>query len=273
MSVDGPVAIVTGGGSGIGAAAGAALVARGARVALVDVDVAAAEAVAGGLGGAAIAIAADVSREEDIERYTQTTLEAFGRVDMVHLNAAISGTFAPFPQITTEEFDRVIAVNLRSVFIGLREALATFAAQGGGGTIVATASLAGLHGGEALIPYTAAKHGVIGLVKCAAAHGARIGVRVNAIAPGIIETGLMGDLRSALGEDVEAVLEGLRAAIPLGRFGASEEAGALVAFLLGEESSYLTGTVIPIDGGVMAANPLNAQRSGPSAHAEFSDEL
>jgi len=263
MSEGGPVAIVTGGGSGIGAAAAAALAARGARVALVDVDLTAAEVVAAELGAPAIAIGADVSREADIERYTQTALAAFGRVDMVHLNAAISGPFGPFPQVTTEEFDRVIAVNLRSVFIGLRVALATFAEQGGGGTIVATASLAGLHGGEALIPYTAAKHGVIGLVKCAAAYGARIGVRVNAIAPGIIETGLMADLRTALGENAEAALEGLRAAIPLGRFGASTEAGALVAFLLGEESSYLTGTVIPIDGGVMAANPLAPRRSGP----------
>jgi NAD(P)-dependent dehydrogenase (short-subunit alcohol dehydrogenase family) len=262
MSERGPVAIVTGGGSGIGAATASALAARGARVALVDIDVTAAEAVAAELGAPAIAVGADVSHEADIERYTQTALAAFGRVDMVHLNAAISGPFAPFPQITTEEFDRVIAVNLRSVFIGLRVALATFAEQGDGGTIVATASLAGLHGGEALIPYTAAKHGVIGLVKCAAAYGARIGVRVNAIAPGIIETGLMADLRAALGENADAALEGLRAAIPLGRFGASAEAGALVAFLLGGESSYLTGTVIPIDGGVMAGNPFVPRRSG-----------
>ena len=113
------------------------------------------------------------------------------------------------------------------------------------------------------MPYTAAKHGVIGLVKSASAYGARIGVRVNAIAPGIIETGLMDDLRTALGDDPGGRLEALRAAIPLGRFGAAEEAGALVAFLLSDDASYLTGAVIPIDGGVLASNPLVARRSGP----------
>jgi NAD(P)-dependent dehydrogenase (short-subunit alcohol dehydrogenase family) len=263
MSLTGRVAIVTGGGSGIGAATARRLVQLGARVAVVDINLEAAEEIASTLGDEAIAIGADVSLEDDIERYTRATLERFGTVDLVHLNAAISGPFAPFPQVSTEHFDRVIAVNLRSVFIGLRTALGTFAAQGGGGAIVATASLAGLHGGEALVPYTAAKHGVIGLVKSASAYGARIGVRVNAIAPGIIETGLMDDLRAALGEDVDARLGALRAAIPLGRFGAAEEAGALVAFLLSEEASYLTGTVIPIDGGVLASNPLVARRSEP----------
>ena len=263
MSVTGRVAIVTGGGSGIGAATARRLVELGARVAVVDVNSEAAEAVASELGDKAIAIDADVSIEEDIERYTRTACERFGRVDLVHLNAGISGPFGPFPEVSTEQFDRVIAVNLRSVFIGLRVALRTFAEQGGGGAIVATASLAGLHGGESLVPYTAAKHGVIGLVKSASAYGARIGVRVNAIAPGIIETGLMDDLRTALGDDPGGRLESLRAAIPLGRFGAAEEAGALVAFLLSDDASYLTGAVIPIDGGVLASNPLVARQSGP----------
>jgi NAD(P)-dependent dehydrogenase (short-subunit alcohol dehydrogenase family) len=262
MSVTDRVAIVTGGGSGIGAATARRLVELGARVAVVDSNLESADAVASALGEAAIAVGADVSIEDDIERYTRTACEHFGRVDLVHLNAGISGPFGPFPDVSTEQFDHVIAVNLRSVFIGLRVALRTFAEQGGGGAIVATASLAGLHGGESLVPYTAAKHGVIGLVKCAAVYGARFGVRVNAIAPGIIETGLMADLRVALGENADAALEGLRAAIPLGRFGASAEAGALVAFLLGEDSSYLTGTVIPIDGGVIAGSPFAPRRSG-----------
>ncbi len=122
------MAIVTGGGSGIGAATACRLVALGARVAAVDSNLDAAEALASALGEEAITIGADVSIEDDIERYTQTTCERFGRVDLVHLNAGISGSFEPFPQVSTDQFDRVI---LRSVFIGLRIALRSFAVRPG----------------------------------------------------------------------------------------------------------------------------------------------
>jgi NAD(P)-dependent dehydrogenase (short-subunit alcohol dehydrogenase family) len=194
----------------------------------------------------------------------RATCEQFGRIDLVHLNAGIAGPFEPFPQVSVEDFDHVIAVNLRSVFLGLRAALRKFEQQHSGGAIVATASLAGMHGGETLVPYTAAKHGVIGLVKTASSYGARIGVRVNAIAPGIFATGLMDELEAQLGDDADDALRALRAAIPLGRFGMPEEAAALVAFLLGDDAAYLTGAVIPIDGGVLAGNPMVAQRSSGS---------
>jgi NAD(P)-dependent dehydrogenase (short-subunit alcohol dehydrogenase family) len=263
MSLTGKVAIVTGAGSGIGAAVAARLGNAGASVVVVDWNSQAAAGVAAQIGGEAIAVEADVSREEDVERYMQAARERFGRIDLLHLNAGIAGPFEPFPQIETEAFDRVIAVNLRSVFLGLRAALRDFEAAASGGAIVATASLAGLHGGETLVPYTAAKHGVIGLVKNASAYGARIGVRVNAIAPGIIVTGLMDELEARLGDQAEAALTALRTAIPLGRFGGPEEAAALVEFLLSDAAGYLTGAVVPIDGGVMAGNPMVAQRSGP----------
>jgi NAD(P)-dependent dehydrogenase (short-subunit alcohol dehydrogenase family) len=269
MSLEDKVAIVTGAGSGLGAAVARRLAAGGARVAVVDWNRQGAERVAGELGEAvALAVAADVSREQDVERYMRATRERFGRVDLLHLNAGIAGPFEPLPQVEIEAFDRVIAVNLRSVFLGLRAALRDFERAAHGGAIVATTSLAGLHGGETLVPYTAAKHGVIGLVRTASAYGARIGVRVNAIAPGIFATGLMDELEERLGEGADEALGALRTAIPLGRFGAPDEAAALVEFLLGEGSSYLTGTVIPIDGGVMAGNPMVAERSGPAPGAD-----
>jgi NAD(P)-dependent dehydrogenase (short-subunit alcohol dehydrogenase family) len=263
MSTDGRVAIVTGGASGIGAAVATRLARDGVRVLIVDRNAEAGEQVAGRLGDTVAAVGADVSREDDVERYTRTALERFGRIDCVHLNAGIAGPFEPFPDVDVEQFDRVIAVNLRSVFLGLRAALRAFEPQGSGGSIVVTASLAALHGGETLVPYTAAKHGVIGLVKTAASYGARIGVRVNAIAPGIFITGLMDELEAQLGEGAEPALASLRRAIPLGRFGDAEEAAALVAFLLSDQAQYMTGTVIPIDGGVLAGNPMVAQRSDP----------
>lgn len=265
MPLTGKIAIVTGAASGIGAATARRLADAGARVVVVDRDGERAEKVAGALGEA-ISVAADVATEEAVERYMQVALERYGRVDLVHLNAGIAGPFEPFPEVDADGFDRVIAVNLRSVFLGMRAALRQLERQGEGGAIVATASLAGLHGGETLVPYTAAKHGVIGLVKTAACYGARIGVRVNAIAPGIFETGLMDELQAQLGESAEQALRGLRAAIPLGRFGDPDEAAALVAFLLSDEAAYLTGAVIPIDGGVLAANPMVAQRSGADRH-------
>jgi NAD(P)-dependent dehydrogenase (short-subunit alcohol dehydrogenase family) len=265
MSITGRVAIVTGAGSGIGEATARRLADAGAHIVIVDWNVEAAERVASEISSEAIAVGADVSVERDVERYTQAARERFGRIDAVHLNAGIAGPFEPFPQISTADFDRVIAVNLRSVFLGLRAALREFEQQGSGGAIVVTSSLAGLHGGDSLVPYTAAKHGVIGLVKNASSYGARIGVRVNAIAPGIFVTGLMDELQERLGDDAGPALDALRAAIPLGRFGGPEEAAALVAFLLGDDAAYLTGTVIPIDGGVLAANPMVAQRANRQA--------
>jgi NAD(P)-dependent dehydrogenase (short-subunit alcohol dehydrogenase family) len=252
--IAGKVAVVTGAASGIGEATARRLVAEGAQVVCVDWNGDGVEAVAESLGDAAVAVQADVSKEEDIDRYMQVALEKLGRVDLAHLNAGISGPFAPFMDVTTPQFDEVISVNLRSVFIGLREALRQMQKQGGGGAIVTTSSLAGLRAGEALIPYIAAKHGVVGLTKAAAVAGGPFGVRANAICPGIIETGLMVPFREAVGND-EEIMEGFRALIPLKRFGDASEAGGLVAYLLSDDASYVTGQAIAIDGGVISGNP------------------
>jgi NAD(P)-dependent dehydrogenase (short-subunit alcohol dehydrogenase family) len=252
----GKVAVVTGAAGGIGEGTARRLAEEGASVVVVDVQAERAHGVAASLGESAIAVDADVSLETGVERYTSEALERFGRIDLYHLNAGISGSFAPFAQVTTEDWDRVIAVNLTSVFLGLRAALRQFEVQGSGGAVVTTASMAGLQGSDALVPYTAAKHAVIGLTRCAALAGAPLGVRVNCVAPGMIETPLWDDFERAIGEENAAqarrVLEG--SAIPLGRFGTPEEAGALVAFLLSEDASYVSGDIIPLAGGANADN-------------------
>lgn len=251
--IDGRTAIVTGAASGIGEATARRLSEEGARVVCVDRDEHV-EAVCASLEGDGIAVVADVSIEAEVEGYMQAALERYGAVELVFLNAGITGPFASFFDVTTEDFDEVIAVNLRSVFLGIRSALRQLRAQERGGAIVATSSLAGLRGNQMIVPYVAAKHGVIGLVKTAALSGGPLGIRVNAICPGMIETGFMRPFREAVGAD-EELLAAFRDAVPVKRFGDASEVAGLVAYLLSDDASYVNGLAVPIDGGVMASNP------------------
>ena len=168
----GKVAVVTGAAGGIGEGVARRLAEEGASVVVVDIQGEGARAVADSLGESAIAVEADVSVDEGVELDTSDALERFGRIDLYQLNSAISGSFAPFAEVTNEDWDRTIAVDLTSVFLGLRAALRQYEAQGSGGAIVTTSSMAGLQGSDALVPYTAAKHAVIGLTRCAALAGA-----------------------------------------------------------------------------------------------------
>jgi NAD(P)-dependent dehydrogenase (short-subunit alcohol dehydrogenase family) len=251
----GKVAVVTGAGSGIGAGVVQRLAGEGARVVIVDRDAGRAETVADGLGSGALAVAADLSQEDGVAAYMDAAVERFGQIDLYHLNAGIAGTPVPIPEIEAHEFDEVMAVNVRGVFLGLRDAFRQFERQGSGGAIVMTSSLAGVLGAADIVPYHVSKHAVLGLARCGAIHGATRGVRVNAIAPGIIPTNLISQPGGAPVSS-DAAHERARVTTPLERAGTVDEVAALVAFLLSDEAAYMTGGFYPVDGGAGAANPF-----------------
>jgi NAD(P)-dependent dehydrogenase (short-subunit alcohol dehydrogenase family) len=250
----GKVTIVTGAASGIGAGAARRLVEESAVVVLVDQDGAGAEELSRSLGGESLVVEADVSREEDVVRYTKAAVDRFGRIDLYHLNAGIAGKLALFPDATVEEFDRVLAVNVRGVFLGLREAFRQYARQGGGGAVVTTASICSFGGGADLVAYHASKHAIVGLMRSAAVYGGPIGTRVNAVAPGIGPTNLLGPPAESTAGDSGTSARARLA--PLQRAGTTEEIGAVVAFLLSDEASFATGDVYSVDGGAVAVNPV-----------------
>jgi NAD(P)-dependent dehydrogenase (short-subunit alcohol dehydrogenase family) len=245
--IDGKVAVVTGAAHGIGRASAQRLADEGAHVVAVDTDGAAARDLAAGLPTASAGITGDVSSEVDTEAYMALALERFGRVDLHHLNAGISGSFARLPDLTLAEFDAVIAVNLRGTFLGLRAAFRQYAAQGGPGAICLTASIASLRGSADLLPYQTSKHGVLGLLHGAAVYGGPLGIRVNAVAPGIVPTELFAAAAGAPGGMNDMIARA--ATTPLRRAGTPEEIGAVAAFLLSDDAAYITGEVVSADGG------------------------
>lgn len=254
-SLEGKVAVVTGAGGGIGRAASVELGRAGASLVLVDIDEPGLEETARATaetGAEARTCVADVSRSDDVRGYVQAALDAFGRIDVFFNNAGIEGAVADLHEYPEEEFDRVIAVNLRGVFLGLRHVLPVMVAQGSG-SVINTASMAGLLGLPHTAAYNAAKHGVIGLTKTAAAEAGRLGVRINAICPGVIDTRMLRSLAGSFNpDDPLGELERLGGLAPLGRLGTPEEIAAVVRFLASEESSYVNGASWVVDGGIVA---------------------
>lgn len=252
MRLDGKKAIVTGGAGGIGRATSLALAAEGAAVAVVDLNAAAAEAVAAEIrdaGGTALSLAADVSSEADIERVVAHTAREFGGIDVVFNNAGIIRRTTAV-ETTVEEWDRVFGVNVRAIFLMCKHVVPIMAAAGGG-SIVNTGSGWGLKGGGQAISYCASKGAVVNMTRALAIDHGPQGIRVNSVNPGDVDTGMLRDEARQLGQG-EAGFLAEAADRPLRRMGQPSEIAAAVVWLASDEASYVTGAALVIDGGGIA---------------------
>jgi len=252
MQLVGKVALITGGGSGIGRATALLLAGEGAAVAVVDMDGSRAQAVAQeieGEGGQALAVRCDVSQAADCQRAVQETVAAFGRLDILYNNAGIIRR-ASVLEITEEEWDRAMAVNVKSVFLLSRYAIPIMA-QGGGGAIVNTGSGWGLVGGRNAVSYCASKGAVVNMTRAMALDHAEQNIRVNCVCPGDTDTGMLRSEAQQLGAATEAFLAEA-ADRPLRRIGRPEDIAQAVLYLASEASSFVTGTTLVVDGGGLA---------------------
>jgi len=247
MRLQGRVTAITGGALGIGRATALLFAAEGATVALGDVEIAGAEAVAKeivGRGGRAIAVGVDVGDAGQVQAFVDRVVAEFGRLDVMFANAGIAHS-APFLEHPQAQWHRVLRVNLTGVFLCCQAAARQMVTQGGGGRIITTASINGFRGVENLVGYNAAKAGVIELTKTMAVELAKHRIAVNAIAPAQIDTRLTRTLP-------EEARQRRVARIPMGRFGEADEVARAALFLASDDASFVTGHTLAVDGGYLA---------------------
>jgi len=254
IRLDGRTAIVTGAAGVIGAATVRLLAERGARIVAVDRLHGELEAAIADLPASAqaIAVVADVTSEDDVEAYVRAAIERFGAIDVFYNNAGVEGEIAPISKYPLESFRRVIDVNVIGVFLGLKHVLPVMLRQNKG-SIINTASIAGVIGSPDIAAYTASKHAVIGLTKSAAIECTASAVRVNCVCPGLIDSRMLRAIIEGRDAGKAGVpMEKIVGRIPARRLGEAAEVASIVAFLASDEASYVSGSAYTVDGGRIA---------------------
>ncbi|MBM4765420.1 glucose 1-dehydrogenase [Bacillus sp. B15-48] len=252
--LDEKVAIITGGAGGLGKETAKLFLQEGAKVLIVDLFDEPLLNTKEELSkyGEIMTVKADVSQESDVINYVKTAINHWGKIDVFFNNAGIEGKHSSFVDTTVENFDQVMSVNVRGVFLGIKHVLAVMMAQKSG-SIINTSSVAGLAGWGGITPYVASKHAVVGLTKNAALEAASANVRVNSIHPSPVNTRMMRAVEEGLiPGGAEAAKEAITKEIPIGRYGEPIDIANLVLFLASDDSSFITGTQYRIDGGIGA---------------------
>lgn len=261
------VAIITGGAGGIGFATAKLFVEEGAKVLLVDINEDALKECTSNIGEAASYTVADVSEEEQVNKYTQTAVDRYGKIDIVLVNAGIEGSFRPLIEYTVEDFDRLMGVNLKGAWLGIKAAVPQMI-NTGGGSITLTSSIAGLQGSPGLGPYVTSKHALVGLMRTAALEYAQFGIRVNTVHPSPVETRMMRSIEAGAAEmsamlgvtkTPEELKEMMADTIPLKRYATPEDVANLFLFLSSDEAKFLTGSCYSVDGGMNGGRPLSIE--------------
>jgi NAD(P)-dependent dehydrogenase (short-subunit alcohol dehydrogenase family) len=250
--LDGRVAIVTGGAKGIGRGCCEVLAEAGACVVIADIEQERAEASAKEIGSGAIAVRHDVRKAESAKELVAKTKEKFGRVDILVNNAGVGPNPAPIQDLTEEEFDRVLDINLRGVFLTTRAVVPSLIEQGSG-RVINVASIVGQTGFAMIVPYAASKFAVIGVTQCLAHELAPYGITANAVCPGIVETDLhsrvVEQFSGIQGTTVDEGWDYFRNRIPLHRFQTPRDLGQMIAFLASDRAQNITGSTFNVDGG------------------------
>jgi NAD(P)-dependent dehydrogenase (short-subunit alcohol dehydrogenase family) len=251
IRLDGKVAVVTGAAGVIGTATSALLAERGARIVAVDCREQNLKTAIRDLPASAqaLAVAADVTSEDEVAEYVRAAVDKFGTIDVFYNNAGIEGDIAPITKYSLQTFRRVLDVNVVGVFLGMKHVLPVMLRQNSG-SIINTASIAGLIGSPDIAVYSASKHAVIGLTKSAAQECAATGVRVNCVCPGLIDSRMLSAIIEGRNSGNAPVpSERIVERIPARRLGLASEVASIVAFLASDEASYVSGSAYTVDGG------------------------
>jgi NAD(P)-dependent dehydrogenase (short-subunit alcohol dehydrogenase family) len=246
------VIIITGGSGGIGSSAAKMFVNEGAKVMLVDINEEALKDTIKEIGENNSAfVVADVSDEQQVQKYVDETIKKFGKIDIFLNNAGVEGKVLPLDEYPLDEFHKVIDINVKGAYYGLRHVFPHM--KKNGGSIIITSSVAGIAGTPNVLPYVTSKHAVNGMMKSAALEGAPHKIRVNAINPSPVDNRMMRSLEEGFAPgEAENAKSNFEQSIPLGRYATNEEVAKLLLFLAGDDSEFITGTINPIDGGMTA---------------------